>query len=281
MAQFLVANNLTEKEVVEKAGSLSFPSSVVEYFQGYLGIPPFGFPEPLRSKVLAGRKLPNGKMQFEGRPGAEMPPLNFEALQKELQEKYEGWNISEGDVVSSSQYPKVFDEYKEHRIQFGDVSVLDTRTFVEGMVVGQEISFELEKGKTLFVRLKHISDVSELGTRDVTFEMNGAQRVVKVKDLKSGVVTTARPRADPRIAGSIGTITIIIITIIILMAYPYQPCSHNHITPSHPLYHPTTPFQHKHRTNTNIFPIYHHHDDDHHDHLCLFQVHPCLVSFLP
>ena len=133
-----------------------------------------------------------------------MPPLDFGALQKDLQEKYEGWTISEGDVVSASQYPKVFEEYKEHRIQFGDVSVLDTRTFVEGMVVGQEISFQLEKGKKLYVRLKHISDVSELGTRDVTFEMNGAQRVIKVKDLKSGVVTTARPRADPRIAGSIG-----------------------------------------------------------------------------
>lgn len=53
MAQFMVQNELTEEEVLEKADSLSFPGSVVEYFQGYLGIPPFGFPEPLRSKVLA------------------------------------------------------------------------------------------------------------------------------------------------------------------------------------------------------------------------------------
>lgn len=51
MAQFMVQNELTEEEVVEKADALSFPGSVVEYFQGYLGIPPFGFPEPLRSKV--------------------------------------------------------------------------------------------------------------------------------------------------------------------------------------------------------------------------------------
>jgi pyruvate carboxylase len=33
LAQFMVQNKLSEAEVLEKAGSLSFPSSVVEYFQ--------------------------------------------------------------------------------------------------------------------------------------------------------------------------------------------------------------------------------------------------------
>lgn len=51
LAQFMVQNELTEEEVLERADSLSFPGSVVEYFQGYLGIPPYGFPEPLRTKV--------------------------------------------------------------------------------------------------------------------------------------------------------------------------------------------------------------------------------------
>jgi pyruvate carboxylase len=44
LAQFMVQNKLTEDMVIERAATLSFPSSVVEYFQGYLGIPPFGFP---------------------------------------------------------------------------------------------------------------------------------------------------------------------------------------------------------------------------------------------
>lgn len=51
LAQFMVQNELTEEAVIERGESLSFPGSVVEYFQGYLGIPPYGFPEPLRSKV--------------------------------------------------------------------------------------------------------------------------------------------------------------------------------------------------------------------------------------
>jgi len=37
-----------------------------------LGIPPFGFPEELRKKIVKGKTLPNGKEVFEGRPGAEM-----------------------------------------------------------------------------------------------------------------------------------------------------------------------------------------------------------------
>jgi pyruvate carboxylase len=54
LAQFMVTNNLSEADVRDRASTLNFPSSVVEYFQGYLGIPPFGFPEPLRSKVVKG-----------------------------------------------------------------------------------------------------------------------------------------------------------------------------------------------------------------------------------
>jgi pyruvate carboxylase len=53
-------NKLSEADVEARAEELSFPSSVVEYFQGYLGIPPFGFPEPLRTKVLAGRSFLSG-----------------------------------------------------------------------------------------------------------------------------------------------------------------------------------------------------------------------------
>lgn len=52
LAQFMVQNDLDEHSVVEKADQLSFPGSVVEFMQGYIGQPSFGFPEPLRSRVL-------------------------------------------------------------------------------------------------------------------------------------------------------------------------------------------------------------------------------------
>ena len=68
LAQFLVANNLDAESVVEQAETLSFPTSVVEYFQGYIGQPAGSFPEPLRSKVLKGK----GE-RYTSRPGSRFP----------------------------------------------------------------------------------------------------------------------------------------------------------------------------------------------------------------
>lgn len=47
----MVQNKLTKEMVEDRAEELSFPVSVMEYFQGYLGVPPGGYPEPLRTKV--------------------------------------------------------------------------------------------------------------------------------------------------------------------------------------------------------------------------------------
>lgn len=67
-----------------------------------------------------------------------------------------------------SKYPiwlKVFDDFMKSQIEFGDLTVLDTPTFVEGMEVGQELSINIEQGKTLIVKLKHIGLPNDLGTR--------------------------------------------------------------------------------------------------------------------
>lgn len=51
LAQYMVQNKLTREMVEDRAEELSFPSSVIEFMQGYIGIPHGGFPEPLRTKV--------------------------------------------------------------------------------------------------------------------------------------------------------------------------------------------------------------------------------------
>jgi len=203
LAQFMVQNNLSVNDVMDRAETLSFPSSVMEYFQGYLGIPPFGFPEPLRSKVIKGKKLPNGKECFDGRPGAEMPPMDFNKITEDLKATW-GRGIREVDVVSYSQYPKVFNDFASARAIYGDTSILDTRTFIEGLTVNQEVSVSLEKGKTLFIKLKHIGEPNEMGVREVNFDMNGHTRVVKVRDTKAGLKIKSRTKADARILGSVG-----------------------------------------------------------------------------
>ncbi|GBG25673.1 Pyruvate carboxylase [Hondaea fermentalgiana] len=204
-AQFIVQNKLTAEQIVEKAETLSFPKSVVEYFQGYLGIPHHGFPEPLRSRVLKGKVLPNGKSVFEGRPGAEMEPYDFEAAQAQLEEKYGADKINELDVMSHALYPDVFDDFMKFKSEFGSMRVFDTHTFLTGLEVDQEVAIELEHGKTVFVKLIAVGGVSQKdGKRDIIFEMNGRQRVIRVADQQAGVSLAERPKAVASVPGSVG-----------------------------------------------------------------------------
>lgn len=95
----MTSNSLSKQDVLDKAESLDFPSSVVEFFQGYLGQPVGGFPEPLRSRVI------RNKPRIDGRPGATMAPLDFKKIKAELRAKF-GKHISDVDVTSYAMYPK-------------------------------------------------------------------------------------------------------------------------------------------------------------------------------
>ena len=99
-AQWMTQNNVTKDDVIARADQLDFPSSVVEFFQGYLGQPVGGFPEPLRSKII------RDKPRIDGRPGANMQPIDFKALKAELRSKF-GKHITDVDVTSYVMYPKV------------------------------------------------------------------------------------------------------------------------------------------------------------------------------
>jgi pyruvate carboxylase len=215
LAQFIVSNNLTEKDVIDKADKLSFPKSVVEYFQGYLGVPPFGFPEPLRSRVIQGQTTRiegTNKNFFEGRPGAILPPMDLAEAKEILEEKWGAKSeyrsgaveIRDVDVMSYAMYPAVFDEFMENVRLYGKISYLDTRTFLTGMKVGQELSVNIEKGKMLIVKLISIGEVNEDGIVNIQFEVNGQPRMAHIKDKSAGSEITKRPKAVKNVAGSIG-----------------------------------------------------------------------------
>ena len=145
LAQFMVQNNLTAEEVRAKAASLSFPTSVIEFFQGYIGQPHGGFPEPLRSDIL--QNLP----RIEGRPGESMEPLDFDKLKSELEAGgYQ--NISDYDVMSAAMYPKEAKDFFKFRQQYGPVDRLDTRHFLVGPEMGEEFDVDIEQGKTLSIK---------------------------------------------------------------------------------------------------------------------------------
>lgn len=196
MALFMVQNQLTEEDVYAKGDVLDFPASVVEFFEGRIGTPYQGFPEKLQQIVLKGRQ------PITVRPGAALEPVDFEAVRGKLAEM--GAPTTDEAVSSYCLYPKVFTDWVERYNKFGDVSVLDTPTFFFGMNIGEVIKVEIEQGKTLVIKLIHISEPSATGMRTVTFEFNGLPREIEIKDRNVKATVATRKKADKANAGEIG-----------------------------------------------------------------------------
>jgi pyruvate carboxylase len=190
MALFMVTNDLDAADVANPDKEIAFPESVVALFKGELGFPPDGFPEPLQRKILKGGK------PLEGRPGARLAPVDFDAARREA-ETAVGRAISEAELASWLMYPKVFAEYAAHRRHFGDVGVLPTPVFFYGMQDGQEMSIDIDRGKTLVVRLQGRTDLADGdgGQSKLFFELNGQPRLVRV-DRAGAVKVAAHPRAE-------------------------------------------------------------------------------------
>ena len=196
MTLFMVQNGLTEKDVYEKGDILNFPQSVVEFFEGRLGIPYQGFPEKLQKIILKGRK------PLTERPGKSLAPVDFEAVRKKLAGA--GYKHEDEDINAYCQYEKVFKDYNENVKLYGDVSVLDTPTFFFGMKKNEEIHVEIEKGKDLVITMINISDPDESGMRTITFMFNGVEREIQVQDKSVDMKTVTRRKADPSKVGDIG-----------------------------------------------------------------------------
>jgi pyruvate carboxylase len=190
LAQFMVSNNLTEEDVHKLAGELDFPDSVLDFMEGLMGTPYGGFPEPLRTNML-GKK----RQKLDKRPGLCLPPTDFATIRQELQSRY-GSNIDEADVASYIMYPKVFEDYKKILEKFGDLSVLPTRFFLKPCGINEELSVDIEQGKTLIIKLLAVGEISEkTGSREVFFELNGEMRSVTTVDNTVSIEHTTRAKA--------------------------------------------------------------------------------------
>jgi pyruvate carboxylase len=149
-----------------------------------------GWPKAVQ-KVVLGKRKP-----MRGRPGASAPKMDlkkeFSALQKKI-----GRKATEDDLFAHLMYPSVFQDYLGFRSKYGDVSVLPTTSYFHGLAVGEEISIEIEEGKTLFIKLLNVGEPDEKGVRSLTFELNGKARTTLVEDKSVKGDAKAREKADP------------------------------------------------------------------------------------
>jgi pyruvate carboxylase len=163
---------------------------VIDMTRGNLGQPPGGFPDTIVRKVLKGEK-PNLE-----RPGKHLKPVDLEAVRKEASDAMEGKPVDDEDLCGYLMYPKVFLDYMGRHRTYGPVRTLPTKTFFYGMEPGDEISAEIDPGKTLEIRLQAVGETSEDGEVRVFFELNGQPRVIRVPNRLVKSATQKRPKAE-------------------------------------------------------------------------------------
>src|SRR5260370_8771336 len=143
MTLFLMAKEMQPADVLkfDENHDVSFPNSVVQMFSGVLGVPPGGWPNKLQKIIL------RGHAPLRGRPSANLEPVKFEEEQDSLEKKL-GHALRRDDLLSYLLYPDVFTKYDKFRQTYSDVSGLPTPAFFYGFKSAEEITVEIQSGKT-------------------------------------------------------------------------------------------------------------------------------------
>ncbi len=197
MALMMVSQGLTREDVENPKVDLSFPESVVNMMMGNLGEPPGGFPEAIRKKVL------KGATPITGRPGAHLPPVDLETEKTQTSNRL-GVELDDEDFFGYLMYPKVFEDYTRDHKAFGPVRTLPTLNFFYGMQPGEEISVEIDPGKTLEIRLVALGEPNDDGDVRVFFELNGQPRTIRIADKSRVGKDKKRIKTDEKNNGHVG-----------------------------------------------------------------------------
>jgi pyruvate carboxylase len=184
LALYLCGANADIVEFERNPASFDLPDSVIGFLAGELGVPAGGWPEPFRTKALAGKKHPVRVLDLPAETksaltGPEAPPQELRQL------------------LNSLLFPGPTQEFEEATRQFGGLSVLPTSAFFYGLSPGDEVEVTLGAGLSLYLALDAIGEADEGGFRSVFCRLNGQPRVVTVRD-RSVKDTAARgERAQP------------------------------------------------------------------------------------
>ena len=163
------------------------PASVIGFLAGELGDPPGGWPEPFRSRALAGREV-----------SIEVAPLS-----REDEAELAGDAATRRAALNRLLFPGPTRTYLEWRDAYGDLSVLDTLDYLYGLAPDTEHIVPLERGVNLFVGLEAIGEADAKGMRTVMLTLNGQLRPVAVRDQSITVESKAAEKADPAVPGHV------------------------------------------------------------------------------
>lgn len=178
MAIFMVKNDLTPENLVEKGKDLAFPDSAVDYFKGMMGQPEGGFPEDLQKVVLKGEEA------ITCRPGELLPAEDFDEIMEHIRSEH-GIEPTMKDALAYALYPKVFEDYLQFIKNNGDFSKIGSSTFFHGLSEGETAEVEIAEGKVLLIKLLKVLKPDKDGYRVVIFEVDGYRRHIKIKDKQS------------------------------------------------------------------------------------------------
>jgi pyruvate carboxylase len=187
LALQLAATDADPHDFAEHPERYDIPDSVVGFMAGELGDLPGGWPEPFRSRVLAGRDVRVGVTEV---PAADRAALAGEGADRRA-------------ALNRLLFPGPTKQLGELRDLFGDLSVVDTADYLYGLRPGEEHVVAIDRGVELFIGLEAIGAPDDKGVRTVMTTLNGQLRPVYVRDRSIAVTLSTAEKADPNRAGHV------------------------------------------------------------------------------
>ncbi len=187
LALYLAAVKADPADFEANPEKYDVPDSVVSFMAGELGDLPGGWPEPFRSKVLAGREVKSALTDLTDEQSAA---LNADSLTRR-------------HMLNELLFPAPTKIFAEMREKYGDLSKLDTADYLYGLAEGSEHAIDLDRGVRLFFGLEAIGAADAKGMRTVMTTLNGQLRPVFVRDRSIEVEAREAEKADTSKPGQV------------------------------------------------------------------------------
>ena len=186
LALHLVAVGADPADFEANPEKFDIPDSVIGFMAGELGDLPGGWPEPFRSKVLAGRKV----------------DISITPISAEDKSALESADASvRRSKLNQLLFPAPTKEFERVRATYGSLNNVATIDYLYGLDPEVEHVVELRKGLQLFVGLEAIGEADAKGFRTVMAKLNGQLRPVTVRDHSVTVAESSAEKADPNNPG--------------------------------------------------------------------------------